>query len=216
MSLMTCPDCREQVSDQVTACPNCGYPLTRCSACGQRLDPSVRICPACGAVQPDQSTLPIKPTLPGTLPSNLHDGEIPAEVHYAGFWRRCVASFLDNVITTVLGTVGGVVSGVVATLGGADIDAVQTVATVTGVTIQWLYHAVMVSSPRQATWGKQALGIYVTTVHGERLTFGRAAARHFAKLLSVFTLLIGFLIMPFTARKQALHDLIAGTIVLRR
>jgi hypothetical protein len=27
MALVTCPDCRREISDQATACPNCGRPI---------------------------------------------------------------------------------------------------------------------------------------------------------------------------------------------
>ncbi|MDX6593454.1 MAG: hypothetical protein QOJ13_2650 [Gaiellales bacterium] len=67
-----------------------------------------------------------------------------------------------------------------------------------------------------ATLGRRALGIKVTDVEGNRITFARATGRYFAKILSALTLLIGYIMAAFTARKQALHDLIAGTLVVNR
>jgi hypothetical protein len=46
------------------------------------------------------------------------------------------------------------------------------------------------------------------------LSFGRATTRHFAKVISGLALALGFLIQPFTAKRQALHDLIADSVVL--
>jgi len=83
--------------------------------------------------------------------------------------------------------------------------------------LQWLYYAYLESGEKQATWGKQALGIYVTDLTGNRITFGRASGRFFAKIVSgLIPLGIGFIMAGFTDRKQALHDMIASCLVLRR
>ena len=63
--------------------------------------------------------------------------------------------------------------------------------------------------------GKQALKLVVTDEHGERIGFGRATGRYFAKFLSAMFFLIGFCMVGWTARKRGLHDVIAGTLVQR-
>lgn len=73
----------------------------------------------------------------------------------------------------------------------------------------------MESSAKQATLGKMALGIVVTDLEGARIGFGRATGRYFAKILSGLILGIGFLMAAFTERKQGLHDIIAGTLVVK-
>jgi uncharacterized RDD family membrane protein YckC len=81
----------------------------------------------------------------------------------------------------------------------------------------WLYFAMMESSARQATIGKIALGLYVTDLQGRRLSFGRATGRFFAKIITgLVPLFIGYIMAGFTARKQALHDMIAGCLVLKK
>ncbi len=80
----------------------------------------------------------------------------------------------------------------------------------------WLYFALMESSSRQATLGKMLVGIMVTDLDGGRISFGRATGRHFAMILSALTCYIGFVMAAFTERKQALHDMIAGTLVVRK
>jgi len=67
----------------------------------------------------------------------------------------------------------------------------------------------------QSTIGKAIFGMRITDAAGRRVSFGRASARHFAKLLSDATLSIGYIMAGFTAKKQGLHDLIAGTVVTR-
>jgi uncharacterized RDD family membrane protein YckC len=79
----------------------------------------------------------------------------------------------------------------------------------------WLYEAFMESSSYQATLGKMIFGMKVTDLNGNRISFGRATWRHFAKWLSAMILFIGYIMVGFTERKQGLHDLLAGTLVRR-
>jgi len=122
---------------------------------------------------------------------------------YAGFWKRFLAYLIDAIL---LGIIGGLLTI------NMETAAASTVTTILG----WLYFAGMESSARQATIGKSVLGMYVTDLEGQRLSFLRATVRYFAKFLSPIILLIGFIMAAFTARKQALHDIIASTLVLSR
>jgi uncharacterized RDD family membrane protein YckC len=78
----------------------------------------------------------------------------------------------------------------------------------------WLYFAVFESSPRQATPGKMMVGLFVTDEQGRRIGFARALGRTLGKVLSQMFCWLGYILALFTARKQALHDLIASTLVL--
>jgi uncharacterized RDD family membrane protein YckC len=80
--------------------------------------------------------------------------------------------------------------------------------------VRWLYFSLMESSAKQATLGKMALGIIVTDGSYNRISFGRATGRFFAKLISNITICIGYIIIAFTSQKQGLHDIIAGTLVI--
>ncbi len=80
----------------------------------------------------------------------------------------------------------------------------------------WCYYAGLESSPLQATIGKLAVGLYITDEKGERISFGRATARHFAKIISNMMLLLGNCLAGWTSKKQALHDIISGCLVLKR
>lgn len=77
-----------------------------------------------------------------------------------------------------------------------------------------LYFSVFESSWRQATPGKMLFGMFVTDDAGRRLSFGRALGRSLAKLPSAACCFIGYAMALFTSRSQALHDLIANTLVL--
>jgi uncharacterized RDD family membrane protein YckC len=78
----------------------------------------------------------------------------------------------------------------------------------------WLYFAVCESSAWQATVGKLAMGIRVTDLDGDRIGFWRALGRYAAKIVSWMVLALGFLMIGWTRRKQGLHDMLAGTLVL--
>jgi uncharacterized RDD family membrane protein YckC len=81
----------------------------------------------------------------------------------------------------------------------------------------WLYHALLESSEWQATAGKKALGLIVTDTSGARTSFARASGRHFAKIITgLIPLGIGYILAGVMEKKQALHDMIAGCLVLRK
>jgi len=79
----------------------------------------------------------------------------------------------------------------------------------------WLYFALMESSAWQATLGKRAVGIKVTDMEGGRISFGRATGRHFGKFVSALIFYIGFIMAGFTEKRQALHDIMAGCLVVK-
>jgi uncharacterized RDD family membrane protein YckC len=126
---------------------------------------------------------------------------------YAGFWRRVAAAILDGLI------VGAVTAPF--TIGMSGGNRYSTTASSISTVVSWLYSALMESSSKQATLGKMALGIRVTDLDGNRITFGKATGRYFAKILSALILGIGFLMVAFTQRKQGLHDILAGTLVVK-
>ena len=80
--------------------------------------------------------------------------------------------------------------------------------------IYWFYFAVFESSSRQATPGKMMLGLFVTDIYGRRISFFRALGRTICKVLSKVFCYLGYILALFTERSQALHDLLANTLVL--
>ncbi len=135
------------------------------------------------------------------------------EVTYAGFWKRFAAAMIDGVIMTVASSFFMVAARFIA-LHAAS--ATGFFGYTTSIVVRWLYYALMESSPSQATVGKMALGIKVTDYDGNCISFGRATGRHFGKIVSSLTLLIGYLMVAFTPRKQGLHDIMAGCLVVNR
>lgn len=82
--------------------------------------------------------------------------------------------------------------------------------------IAWIYYAVMESSDEKASVGKKLLAIQVTDLKGNKLSLAKATIRYISKYASFCTLLIGFLMAAFTPRKQALHDIISGSLVVNQ
>ncbi|MSP88900.1 MAG: RDD family protein [Alphaproteobacteria bacterium] len=126
-------------------------------------------------------------------------------IGYGGFWLRVVAAFIDEVILTIA---TAIVHGWAEPTG--------FVATpFAGVALHWLYEAGMTASRYRATPGKMAVGLKVTDHAGHPLSFARATGRHFTKYLSLVILAFGFVMVAFTDKKRGLHDMIAGTLVLK-
>jgi uncharacterized RDD family membrane protein YckC len=165
-------------------------------------------CPQCGAVNPNDARYcqACGTQLEGSAGAAFA-GSDPAlaghpEFRYGGFWIRFAAYFIDSLL---LGIVSVVLRLLLGHIAGSLVAFVAT----------WLYFAGMESSSTQATLGKMACGLRVTTDTGQRLSFARATGRFFAKLISAIILYIGFMMAGWTRRKQALHDMIASTLVVR-
>jgi uncharacterized RDD family membrane protein YckC len=93
---------------------------------------------------------------------------------------------------------------------------VQISLNLISIVMVWLYHAGFEASSAQGSLGKMALGIKVTDENGRRISFGRATGRHFGKIISALICFVGFMMAGFTERKQALHDMMAGCLVIRK
>lgn len=184
--------------------------------------------------KPAASAAPDNPyAAPGAPLQSLPETTAAALEDYAGFWKRVAAYILDLIVLYIPNTI------VMKMMGG---DAAQDVlrqsllsapgdahvmftaygqfyssmssAMILTTAMTWLYFAVCESSGWQATVGKLALGIRVTDMDGQRISFLRALGRYPAKILSSIILCIGFMMAGWTQRKQALHDMICSTLVL--
>lgn len=165
---------------------------------------------------------------------------------YAGFWKRLLAHFLDKLILGfafslifiplwILGLLGFLLSDETKTYERFTSVAYQhnwnnefsiamfsaflfliLIVILISIILEWLYFALMESSSKQATFGKMIVGIIVTDMEGKRITFGKATGRYFGKFISGFVLSIGYLMAAFTAKKQALHDILSSCIVINK
>jgi uncharacterized RDD family membrane protein YckC len=184
-----------------------------CAKCGAQVAEGVALCPACG--QP----------VGGSGVAGSVAGAAARRFAYAGFWLRFVAVVIDFVILSVaMGVPFAIIfGGMFSASRGINPPDVMAGAAGTvvlfelvGVVVQWFYFALMESSAWQATLGKKALGLEVVDLEGRRVSFGRATGRYFAKIISGMILGIGYFMAGFTEKKQALHDMIAGSLVIKK
>jgi len=134
--------------------------------------------------------------------------------HSGGFWARLVALTLDNAIVFVILLAALLSMGMVMATVGME-SAMDVASWLVLTFVPFLYWPVLESSRWQATFGKRIMGLEVTDSEGNRLTFLRALLRSLAKIISSIPFGLGFLMAAFTARKQALHDMIVKTLVVR-
>jgi uncharacterized RDD family membrane protein YckC len=142
------------------------------------------------------------------------DKEAHIPQYFAGFDQRLLASALDwFIIFTIF-----VFFIFIGLLLNPDktrqlIIIISFLAAIPVVKI--IYHIVMECSSKQGTIGKRILNIKVCDMQGERLSLIHSAGRNFAKILSVLTLFIGYLFSFFNRKNQCLHDMVAGTLVIK-
>ena len=155
--------------------------------------------------------------------------------NYAGFWLRFVAVIIDGIILgavqfiaimPVLGIMGIGIADNMENFDSSDqaqamsmfasMMAVAGVTQIVFIVIQTLYYSFMESSKYQASVGKMVLGLIVTDINGNKLDFTKALVRNLCKIISSMILLIGYLMAAFTEKKQALHDMIANTLVVKK
>jgi uncharacterized RDD family membrane protein YckC len=223
---MYCTKCGSAVAETGTFCGACGQPVAG-------VGPSASSAPPYSAshAAPLQTTQPYAAP-PGAPPVQPY-GFVPLPSPYAGFWLRLVAHIIDSLLIgfgfCVVVLIGAAFVGFGVfrdRLDSADsADAFFTAGVIGAIVLcgliltvgVWLYYASMESSIHQGTLGKIALGLIVTDLQGRRITFGRASGRFFAKIITgLIPLALGYIMAGFTEKKQALHDMIASCLVLRK
>ena len=187
----------------------------QCRKCGDVLPDGTRVCPSCG--EPVSSSFD-----PDLIANALPAASRP--VVYAGFWIRGLAFVLDGLLIVIVFV--AVILVPLMELGAIPANAPytwfmafnrQTIAIrLLAFMLSWLYFATMESSRRQATIGKKALGLVVTDFDGQRISFNRALWRDLLKIVFGMIFYFGFLFAAFMPRKQALHDILGKTLVLKR
>src|SRR5688500_14676526 len=128
-----------------------------------------------------------------------------ASAEFGGFWIRFLAVVVDSAIVFLVMAL--IIAGGAAALG----DEMVPIAVLAAWLFAFLYWPAMQASGLQATLGKALLGMRVTGYQGSRISFLRSLGRELSKILSSAMFMVGYLLAAFTARKQALHDLVAST-----
>jgi uncharacterized RDD family membrane protein YckC len=186
----------------------------QCPKCGMEVTGGAEKCRGCGEAMADPSSAPHHAT------SRQFGSAVARQpVAYAGFWLRLIAYAIDSVLLGIVVLVvilipmmerAGIPRDnpwVLFSGQSRQILAINLAASMAN----WLYWALMESSPWQATLGKRMLGLRVTDLQGRPISFARATGRYFGKII-----FIGFIFAGFTEKKQALHDMLAGCLVIKK
>ena len=181
--------------------------IIQCSDCGGAVSTKAEACPHCGrALEPQ--------------PPLSSDGDVTPT--YAGFWVRFGAVVIDTVVLGLAGVILAIITVIAIVLVSPDTFLDTLLSPVFAILSQIVmnilsaaYFVFMHSSSKQATLGKMAMSLKVTDVDGERIGVGKSFLRLIGTFVSAVLLMIGYLMVAFTERKQGLHDKIAGTLVVR-
>lgn len=201
-----------------------------CSKCGAQNSTMAQSCQNCGltlssSLAPSQAAAPARAYAPAPPVAYA-----PPSI-YGGFWIRFLAHLVDHAILgavaaplffiMILPSIGRIIRESQQNQEAPSPELIVTIVSSVFVYIalafvgQWLYEALLTSSSWQATIGKRVLHLKVVDEAGNRISFGRATGRFFAKILSSMFFCIGFIMIGLTERKTGLHDMLAGTRVLR-
>lgn len=118
---------------------------------------------------------------------------------YAGFWRRALALIVDLIFVAII--------SMLLALFGISSYAL-------GILIGFLYQPVFESSRLQGSPGKNLMGLKVTDLQGQRITFKAALIRYVVRFFSGLFLCLGYVMMLFNDKKQTFHDVVAHTLVI--
>jgi uncharacterized RDD family membrane protein YckC len=211
-AILTCENCGAELPEGASFCAHCGSPVS-VAQIGPVYVPQA-------APPPEEIPGPRRFALPQTHPT------------YAGFWLRAVASLIDRIILSfIFGLIASFRPAMFLILPdpNAQLHPPSTFQefllsfphpTPTGflafLLLMWIYYASFEASPWQATPGKRVLRLYVTDLTGRPITFSRATIHNIGRMISEMTFWVGYIPAGFSEKKQALHDMIAGCLVLRR
>jgi len=185
-----------------------------CPKCGGINDNLAAFCQYCGTNLKFDQAASSSQTTPSV-------NQPVSQVEYAGFWRRFAAAIIDALILAVLfNTLASFIPNLDSETTYRKNFFYLTVYKIPPnflkLICQWIYFASLESSKYQATIGKMALGIIVTDLQRNKISFAQATGRHFAKIISALILFIGFIIAGFTEKKQGLHDIMSGCLVVMK
>lgn len=176
-----------------------------CPWCKSENKEGASICKVCGAH-----------LLSDTIESDfIKSNNVISEVEYAGFQKRLEAAIIDVLILYIGRFLIQTILLFLPALPYRIYAVLWVIRIILFFILVWLYYALFESSSRQATPGKMWRRIIVTDLDGNRISFRKATVRHFSKILTALTLFITYWLLDFNERKQALHDRLAGCLVVR-
>jgi uncharacterized RDD family membrane protein YckC len=136
-----------------------------------------------------------------------------------GFWVRVVGVIVDGCISGVVALIPNVALTMLAASAGPESSlavSLQILNMVIGLAIGFFYYGWFYQN-KGATPGKMIFGLRVVdTETGGNIGYGKTFLRQYVgAFLCVLTLGIGYLMVAFRSDKRGLHDMVAGTRVIR-
>lgn len=234
---MYCSKCGAALFEGAAFCTVCGQPTGNQPSVGigaaTAAGPMVSVAGAVAAgppvAVPGTVVAPAGVSAPPAWPTPAYS----ASFLYAGFWLRVVAAIIDGIVLSIpfIPFMVAVFSGMMPILMRSP-NPQEVIFSLlprllflglAWIIASWLYWSLLESSAWQATLGKKALGLYVTDLSGNRASFGRTSGRFCAgRLIGIVPYIGGLYFLVdcicagLTERKQAIHDVIAGCLVLRK
>jgi len=147
-------------------------------------------------------------------------------VEYAGFGIRLLAWLIDFLVLLFLSFIIALISGffiafllIYVSIVSADSSIVRFLSDFIGgfigFSVTLLYFTLFWSSKFQGTPGKIVLGLKIVDVNGNKISYFTALIRYISTIISSLFLGIGYLLIIFDGKKQALHDKLASTYVIK-
>jgi uncharacterized RDD family membrane protein YckC len=180
------------------------------------------VCLKCGAQNPDDANFCIG--CGAKFVGRVEDVPSTSYSGFGSFWERFLAYCIDSLIVTVgsicaLFTIALLI-GFSISIMGMDLEKMEGffigLYYLLAFLSSWLYFTIMESSKLQATLGKKICNLVVTDTSGNRISFAKANARFWSKIISGAIFAIGYIMAAFTEKHQALHDMVAGTLVVKK
>ena len=140
--------------------------------------------------------------------------EVYADRYRAPFSLRCGALLIDYIVVATIVVTATLISRLFG--GGTRLagGTTETFGWLIAICVMVL-NFVVLAGLRGQTLGKWATGLRVVRTDGSPLTFLSSLLRHVIGYAASFlTLGLGFLLAVFSAHGRALHDIIAGTVVV--
>ena len=211
--------------------------MSFCEKCGNNVSENTNFCNSCGSNLKnikDSSLMSNKNTVVDEADSQSYqETKIvekkessnqkldPSSPTYAGFWERFAACLLDGLLHFILSLIlcSPFIFAILIASPHLDEDVLsllfQIIYYCITIPLGFLYFTIFESSSYQGTPGKMVLGIKVVNLNKGPVSFGQASGRYFGKIISYMICYIGFIMAAFTDKKQGLHDMMAGTLIIK-
>ena len=167
----------------------------------------------------DEEPTKAEPSHPSEHTCDIND---LSTVKKGGFWIRFSAFIIDNIVLYILAFILSVVGIIALGLGSPGLEEVGEEEIYSLILPLYIFNTILTIAyytyfhgSTGQTPGKMLCKLKVVRVNGEPLGYGKAFLRWLSYMVSGFVFCLGFLWAGWDKNKQAWHDKIVGTYVIR-